>query len=491
MRAFAEASGDRNPLHVDEAFARSTPYGRCIAHGALVTIAGLGILDAEVLERVRGLHVQFRQAVLPDEEYTISLARSDGEQAQIEVRGGGRTVATITATAGRDDPPLPDVPAPAPATPRTTPQRYTIEELAAADPLLDEPYSCNLGALGALALELGAGHVPGSVLSWLAAASYTVGMVVPGEDAVFVGARISRATAGRSGVLSGSVTAVDDRTGLVNVDVRLEQHEASAAMTLHTFLRPRVPPPDRASVERYLPPSTELEGRNILVVGGSRGLGAAVSGAFATQGATVWVGFARSRRHAEHLRSEFGTERIRLLQFDAEDADETREAFTAVRRGAGGLDGVVLCAAPPLYETALHPAAARSTRRFVRASVAMTLVPLAEALQVLSPDGWLVFMSSSGLDDPPEGWPHYAIAKAALEGAAAYCERHTSARVLVARAPRMWTDSTNTPLGRLGAVPREQVAAAIVRWAKDDRDARPLVMSGDELADAALERPGA
>ena len=86
-------------------------------------------------------------------------------------------------------------------------------------------------------------------------------------------------------------------------------------------------------------------------------------------------------------------------------------------------------------------------------------------------------------------WPHYTIAKAALEGAAAYCERHTSARVLVARAPKMWTDSTNTPLGRLGAVPKEQVAAAIVRWATSDEESRPSRLTGDELTNAALERP--
>jgi NAD(P)-dependent dehydrogenase (short-subunit alcohol dehydrogenase family) len=251
-----------------------------------------------------------------------------------------------------------------------------------------------------------------------------------------------------------------------------------------------VPPPERASVERYLPPSGELSGRNILVVGGSRGLGAALSGAFALQGATVWVGFARSRGHAEHLRSEFGAERIRLLQFDAEDADETAEAFAALRAGAGVVDGVVLCAAPSVYETALHPAASNATLRFVQSSLAMTVVPLAEALQALAPDGWLVFLSSSGLDDPPEAWPHYTAAKAALEAAAAYCERHTSARVLVARAPRMWTDSTNTPLGRFGAVPTEQVAAGIVRWALSDDDERPGLLTGDELANAALERPG-
>ncbi len=36
IRAFAALTGDENPLHVDEAFARTTRFGRPIAHGMLV-----------------------------------------------------------------------------------------------------------------------------------------------------------------------------------------------------------------------------------------------------------------------------------------------------------------------------------------------------------------------------------------------------------------------------------------------------------------------
>jgi acyl dehydratase len=35
IRAFAEASGDTNPLHLNEAFAATTRFGRRIAHGML------------------------------------------------------------------------------------------------------------------------------------------------------------------------------------------------------------------------------------------------------------------------------------------------------------------------------------------------------------------------------------------------------------------------------------------------------------------------
>lgn len=36
---YADASGDQNPIHIDEAFARTTPFGGTIAHGMLVLAA--------------------------------------------------------------------------------------------------------------------------------------------------------------------------------------------------------------------------------------------------------------------------------------------------------------------------------------------------------------------------------------------------------------------------------------------------------------------
>ena len=50
VRRYAEITGDRNPLHFDEDFVRTTPFGRLVAHGGITT----GILHALVAEDMPG-----------------------------------------------------------------------------------------------------------------------------------------------------------------------------------------------------------------------------------------------------------------------------------------------------------------------------------------------------------------------------------------------------------------------------------------------------
>lgn len=51
VRAFAEVSGDYNPIHLDEEFAQSTRFGRRIAHGMLSGAFISSVLGYELTER--------------------------------------------------------------------------------------------------------------------------------------------------------------------------------------------------------------------------------------------------------------------------------------------------------------------------------------------------------------------------------------------------------------------------------------------------------
>lgn len=45
VTAFAELTGDHNPLHVDERFAREGPFGERVAHGPLVLSIAVGLMS--------------------------------------------------------------------------------------------------------------------------------------------------------------------------------------------------------------------------------------------------------------------------------------------------------------------------------------------------------------------------------------------------------------------------------------------------------------
>src|SRR6476661_8466720 len=51
VRAFAEVSGDYNPIHLDEDFAKTTRFGRRIAHGMLSGAFISAVLGYELKER--------------------------------------------------------------------------------------------------------------------------------------------------------------------------------------------------------------------------------------------------------------------------------------------------------------------------------------------------------------------------------------------------------------------------------------------------------
>jgi len=81
IRRYAEASGDFNPIHVDEEYARATPFGGTIAHGMLV-LAYLSEMMAAAFghDWLAGgrLKVRFRAPARPGDTLT---ARAEPRQA--------------------------------------------------------------------------------------------------------------------------------------------------------------------------------------------------------------------------------------------------------------------------------------------------------------------------------------------------------------------------------------------------------------------------
>jgi 3-hydroxybutyryl-CoA dehydratase len=71
IAAFAEVSGDHNPVHLDEAYAATTPFKGVIAHGIFVA-SQISALVAEQLPGAGSIYVSqtlsFRRPVRPGDE---------------------------------------------------------------------------------------------------------------------------------------------------------------------------------------------------------------------------------------------------------------------------------------------------------------------------------------------------------------------------------------------------------------------------------------
>jgi acyl dehydratase len=68
--AYAEASGDRNPLHTDDAFARSVGFPGVIAHGMFTMghMAACAVAWAGDPSRIASISAAFRSPVFPGDE---------------------------------------------------------------------------------------------------------------------------------------------------------------------------------------------------------------------------------------------------------------------------------------------------------------------------------------------------------------------------------------------------------------------------------------
>jgi acyl dehydratase len=86
IAAYAEASGDRNPIHLDEEFARSVGLPGVIAHGML-QMGLLAVVAGEAAGgsgRLRSLSCQFSGMVRPGDTVTFSAGPPVGGRIELK-----------------------------------------------------------------------------------------------------------------------------------------------------------------------------------------------------------------------------------------------------------------------------------------------------------------------------------------------------------------------------------------------------------------------
>ena len=476
---FSLASGDRNPLHCDRDYARRTPYGEPVAFGMLGAIACLGTSRRGSDRRLKSIACHFRAPLYTGIDYRVELASDADDAFEARIVDGRRVVLDVKAafeprTASRDSAPL----GVGPQIPRTDARRLVMSELEPGASVHGE-YAPNWPEVRILGQRTGIdrGGLDVADVGALLMLSYIVGMEIPGERALFSTVDL-HFDAGRPQGANEFGFEVEP----VTVDARINRITANVELTVEgshfgagelvAFVRDEVPPVDVSELRGLLPGAPGLLGTNALVVGGSRGLGAAIVHALSLSGSDAVFAYERSREAAETVvRTAPGPGAVTAVRGDAADPEWCRTLAEDIVSRHGGLDVLVCNACPSFGPLDVHPTTVDRILDHVSRSVELTAVPISASLDALALRGGTVaVISSSYAATPPAEWPHYVAGKRAIEGFVEVAARQRrDVAFLVVRPPKLVTDLTNTPLGRAGAIAPEVIAAAIAARLADDR----------------------
>ena len=163
----------------------------------------------------------------------------------------------------------------------------------------------------------------------------------------------------------------------------------------------------------------DFNNNRVLVTGGSRGIGLAVSTAFASQGATVAMLFRQNREAAEQALATLPGDGHILIQADVADAGAVQTAINAAIEKLGGLDIVVNNAGIGAY----HPPQSSSYEQWQQAwqsTLATNLVGPANICfcaarhMMAHGGGRIINISSRGAFRGEPGKPAYGASKAGL-----------------------------------------------------------------------------
>ena len=431
QKMFAHISGDRNPLHLDPLAARRTQAGVVVVHGVHAMLWALECwLEAGGNSPVSAISARFDKFVeLGD--LVEARASTTRNGTRLEVYSGRSRLAVFnlrheerTSSAREDDVEVASEVIGIPSAPRSLDFEQAAQ-VAGTMQVLEIA-----SEFPALRSTIGDAAVSG-----LAGLSTIVGMVTPGLHSILAGLDVSfdeRATPACRMCFKVERARPDVR--LLDIAVR----GCGLRGTVRTFVRsPPVTQPTMQDMRAFVG-GADFEGRNVLIIGGSRGLGELAAKALAAGGAKVTITYLVGQAEAEAVQADIvgSGGRCEILRYDAlqDPSSQLRDA--------------------PAFDQLYYFA---TTKIFVRTEDAFDTAIFQRFYQVyvegfsrictyLSERGQGVrvfYPSSVAVSDRPQAMTEYAMAKAAGEILCADIGRFVPhVDTVMRRLPRLLTDQT-------------------------------------------------
>jgi hypothetical protein len=443
--AFAELSGDYNPLHVDDIAARRLLYGAPVVHGIHTLLWGLDVwLEKKQgkvkLSAIRGL---FQKPVKVGDEVRVSLINEEGNKVRIELMKGKSTSTKIDLEWEYYD-------------------DWSDEVIRSCIPIKRKPLILEEGQIegksGSMEICLerdsAAKLFPNLVkffnnyqLAILLGTTRIVGMECPGMHSIFSELNFVTSETGKPGQLDYDVAKFDRRFKMILLNVS----SFRLAGVIRTFFRPK--PQAQASyleLAKHVR-NDEFRGQRAVVVGGSRGLGEVTAKLLAAGGAEVVITYKSGKTDAQKIIKEIITNggiadclEMDVLSDNPASAVREKNAWIPTH--------LYYFATPFISEGAIGAFSLDLFHNFCKYYVSgfFSVVYQLKDFGLKN----IFFPSSIFIDTPPATFWEYSVSKAAGEAIGILIEKYNKDMYLFSpRLPMMRTDQTISIISSKGDSP--------------------------------------
>jgi hypothetical protein len=435
--AFAELSGDYNPLHLDPVLARRLLFGHPVVHGLH---ALLWSLDYHLTSRsqpleLRTVKANFQGGIGVGQPVCCLITPQDACQVAIQLEVDRTPAAWIEIAWG----PLRrhwtgTLPKRSPA-PEKCRERF-LEEVAAASGNIALYFNANLaGSLFPNLIRV----LPPMQLAALLATTRLVGMECPGHDSIYSSLHLSffSESAGIPN-LNYRVTDCHRRLALLSMEVEAPGVKGQ----LKAFLRPKSQrQADFTDVCRQADPE-EFSGQQALIVGGSRGLGEVTAKLLSAGGAEVIITYHRGEQDARRIVDEIVSHGARADCFPLNILEPSPGLPGRIAHRSHPLY-LYYFATPPIFGAAKGTFSAQRFATFSEYYVTGFLRTVQAVRDSTTRLQKVFYPSSAAIEDLPLDMGEYAAAKTAGELLCDFLQKaHPGLAIHKPRLPRVATDQT-------------------------------------------------
>jgi hypothetical protein len=425
---FSYASGDFNPIHIDEVYARKTQFGFCICHGVNILLTLLDSLNrSNLIKGIPNFDCKFQRPIFLDNDFDIYWEKT----SKIAHVICNNEVSVLVQFDELEQISMPEseidiIRLPLASTPNYVSSESTLHDLVKITEQTHINFRGEFAAIEGLFPNL-IKTASRNELMEILSTSDLVGMKIPGRDSLFVGLRkLSKR-------LEPTISTIvldnyDPRFGLLNMSV---EGEYSAYKIEAMFRASPTPTPNLSEIRKQVK-INEFINHRVLVIGGSRGLGRFAVAVLAMGGADVHFTFNQGLTEAQSLQKE-------LKNFKISCCYQQYNVLQDPIPNINNFDRIFYFASPKIIPETDQNISGLS--KFYDAFFVTKFNAICSSLNIKDRRQKVFYPSTIFIDQPDNAFKAYASSKKAGELVADKFNVN-STKVFAPRLPRLKTDQT-------------------------------------------------